>query len=126
MSKVYASFDSIDAAGIASMRLKSSLKTIKDIDVRDDPSAIGRGGNGNDYFLDGSSADTRFGDYFNYGMQFNNFGPFSSPWHREYGYFEPKLRSDTRVTVSVDSSEIKTCQSILRSLGGTKINIISD
>lgn len=126
MTKVSAAFDSVDMAGIAAMRLKSSLKTLDGIEMTDDRKFENDDQKDRDYFLNQASANSRINDYYNYGMQFNSFGPFSSPWHSEYGYFEPQQRSDTRLIARVDSTEIKKCQSVLRSLGGTKIDISSD
>ncbi len=125
MSKVSAAFDSVDTAGVAAMRLKSSLSTLSNVEMRDDRDFDDGSQNYPEYFNQ-TAADTRFADYYNYGMQFNSFGPYASPWHSKYGYFEPLQRSDTRLTATVDSSEIKKCQSVLRSMGGTKINITSD
>ena len=116
MAKVFASFESIDGAEIAAMRLKDSLKTLAGIKTQSEQ----------EYYMNQASSETRFADYFNYRMPFNNDTPYSSPWHSEYGYFEPQQDSGTRLTATVGATEVKKCQSIMLSLGGTKIGIETD
>ena len=123
MSKISANFDSIDGAEIAVMRLKRTLKTIKDVSLSDARKTV-KGHEGYPDYFNQTAADTRFADYYNYGMQYNSFAPYGSPRHSKYGYFEPYEKTDTKVTVELDSTELKSCQSLFLSMGGTKINII--
>lgn len=125
MSKISASFNSIDGAEIAAMRVKRTLKSVKNVSMSD--ARLNAGGfEGYPEYFNQTAADTRFADYYNYGMQFNSFAPYGTPRHSKYGYFEPYEKTDTRITVELDSTELKSCQSLLLSMGGTKINIISD
>lgn len=123
MSIVKAVFESLDMAELASLRLKSELKTIRHVDLTDEPypsptSSIG------DAFNQ-TAADTRFADYYNYPVSYNENDPFL-PRNSQYGYYEPRQRTATRITVQLDYTEIKSCFSLLRSIGGTKIDILSD
>lgn len=108
MSLVRATFDSIDLAELASLRLKTELKTVRHVDFATEASAK-------------IAAESHLADYFQVPVAYNEYDPYSLS--RNY---EPEIRSTTRVTVHLDGSEAKTCMSLLRSIGGTKVALVSD
>lgn len=123
MSIVKAVFESLDLAELASLRLKSELKTVRHVDLASEPYPSDES-SVKDAFNQ-PSANTRFADYYNYPVSYNHNRPMA-PENSAYGYYEPQQRTATRVTVQLGSPEIKSCMSLLRSIGGTKIALVSD
>lgn len=122
MTQVSASFENIDLAQTAAVQLRDSLKTLSDLRYESEKNGDGTSDDVQEFFNE-SNADTRFGDYFNYGFYYNSFSPFDSPYNARFGYFEPQQGSATRLYALVDAVEIKACKSVMMSHGGTKINI---
>jgi len=123
MPLVKAIFDSIDLAELASLRLKSELKTVRHVDFASEPypqatSAVKEA-------FGQTAANTRFADYYNYPVSYNENSPTDMS-NAQYGYYEPDARTVTRVTVSLSESEVKPCMSLLRSIGGTKVSLQSE
>ena len=107
MSLVRATFDSIDLAELASLRLKTELKTVRHVDFASEP-------------YPQLAAESRLADYFQVPVAYNDNEAFSMS-----NAYEPEFRTTTRVTVQLDGSEAKACMSLLRSIGGTKVSLVS-
>ncbi len=122
MSIVKAVFESLDRAELASIRVKSECKSVRHIDFGKEPaprrfSSVGEAGGP-------EATSTKLVDYSNIPVPYNGNDPFSQA-NSYYGFFEPKPTT-TRLTVQLDSSEIKSCLSLLKTIGGKNAEIVSD